>query len=686
MAENKLKIDLYFGEPLYVDPSLSVNQILQACAANRQISENSRKGFLLVQGGYHFIPDKRPVTTDFPQPIYYRYVDYHTDRDCLYYIDNPCFQYVYHQYKHDARLANFTDESGVLTELCAMEIFVMAMIFGDPQLQKPHKFIKHYKELTEHPIIDMDSKEIKITLTKALKNLKDIRTEYECMEQYIRTVDKNIKDAPCTNKAIHFKVSIDMMKKVGISTAVLNIFKEKVEIVEEFESKQTDDDSNCIINPIKQQRRELHSIEFSDPKLYIKAFEKDLKVEFLTQHGRFGIMFGRKGQTSQDITAPSYLQWRNCVSLLFFYASLEYPRARKEPCPAELIGEDGRTSCLHRSCPLIVPVPPIHYKLTRQDARMILKRYGTQDGWYMFNTFDIAPKRDENMTTGEISLSYCMDEEIHQMTVTFSQEIGFGPPIYRIAYFRGKKFCSLFELASHFSFNDRRLQTFITDAMVKEMTVPENVLFPVNCIQKTKSIDDLQRGSFYSPFDDRKHTVRLMPLPRNFWFRNSNARVTELESMIKSLCDTNAIHENLVRLFGICMDNQAVDVSQITEDFGTCLHEFIKARTMTDYHDLLNVAHQIASGVQALHTKGIVHGFPVLHNCLIDPHTKLVKVGGVGLLRIGIGTQRLEGEKLKNEQPSFRCETVCTEPRFHPARWLPKEALFDHHFNEQTDR
>ena len=65
----------------------------------------------------------------------------------------------------------------------------MAMVFGDSQ--KPHKYIRHYKELTEYPLIDMESKEVKATVTKALKDLKDIRTEYECMENYIRTVDKN---------------------------------------------------------------------------------------------------------------------------------------------------------------------------------------------------------------------------------------------------------------------------------------------------------------------------------------------------------------------------------------------------------------------------------------------------------------------------------------------------------------
>jgi serine/threonine protein kinase len=99
------------------------------------------------------------------------------------------------------------------------------------------------------------------------------------------------------------------------------------------------------------------------------------------------------------------------------------------------------------------------------------------------------------------------------------------------------------------------------------------------------------------------------------------------------------------------------------------------------------MAHQIASGINGLHERQIVHGFPVLHNCLVDPSSKSVKVGGVGILRISVATQRLDGEKFQmKEQPCFRSEIVLGEPRFHPARWLPKESLFDHHFNELTDR
>ena len=681
MTKNKIKVDLFYGEPLLFDENLTVNDILLKCADDRNISINSMKGFMLIQDGYYFIPADEPIQiNNSEEPIYYRYVDYHTDRDCLYYIDNSCFQYIYHQCKHDVRQATFTKNTGILTELCAMEILIMAMVFGDVQMQKPHKFIKYYKEITENPIIDMNSKDLKITLTKAFKDLKDVRTEYECMEKYIQAVDKNIKEASRSNKTI-FNVSIDIMKQIGIRAGSIIIYKEKIEIVEDPLGK------NCIINPIKQQRHALHSIEFSDPKLYIKAFEIDLKLDIYTQHGRYGLTFCNSPSSSKDDNQILYKQWRKCVALIFFYANLEFPRSRKEPCSAEIVGRDKKSLCLHNeSCPLIVPVPPIHYKLTRQDARMILKRYGTQDGWYMFNTFDMAPKRDDNQTNGELSFSYCIDDEIHQMSVTFSQEVGFGPPIYRVDHFRGRKFCSLFELASHFSINGRKLHTFITDKMIKDVAIPGSVFFPKSCIKMIKSIDKFERGLFYCPLDNQKHTIRRMELPKNFWHGSANTRVSEIEVMIRSLCDTNSIHKNLVRLFGICMDNQGVHVSQITEDFGICLHDFIKHGIMSDHDTLLKIAYQVASGIQELHSRQIIHGFPVLHNCLIDPASKHVKLGGVGVLRIGITTQRLDGNILIREQPSFKCTTVLGETRFHPARWLPKESLFDHHFNELTDR
>ncbi|XP_063694978.1 uncharacterized protein LOC134826520 [Bolinopsis microptera] len=644
------------------------------------------KGFMLIQDGFYLIPDKKPMESVSNEPIYYRYVDYHTERDCLYYIDNSCFQYIYHQYKNDVREGNVPNEAEILVELCAMEIMVMAMVFGDSQ--KPHKYIRHYKELTEHPLLDMESKEVKATLTKALKDLKDIRTEYECMENYIRTVDKNIKEVNRFNKGV-FSVSIDMTLKSGFSTGKLHICREKMEILGDNESA-TEEDRKCFINPasLKQNRPELHSIEFSYPNLYIKAFEKDLRIDILTQRNWCGIKFAPNESSSEDDGLNQYKQWRKCVAMMFFYANLEYPRSRKEPCPAEVVDEKGRQIILHdKSCPLIAPNPPVHFKLTRQDVRMILKRYGTQDGWYMFNTFDAAPKLNENQTTGEISLSYCMDEQIHQMTVTFSQEIGFGPPIYRIDAFRGKKFCSLFELASHFSINGKRLEKFITDAMVKDINIPGHIFLPTNCIKTIKTIDDYKRGTFYSPLDDSKHNVRLMQLPKNFWYGLANTRVLEIENMVRSLCDANSIHQNLIRLFGICNDNQGENVCQITEDFGVCLHDYLRNKGTTDSHDILKMAHQIASGIYGLHERQIVHGFPVLHNCLVDPITKVVKVGGVGILRISIATQRLDGERSQmKEQPSFKLETVPGEPRYHPARWLPKESLFDHHFNELTDR
>ena len=681
MMKNKIKVELYLGEPLLFDHNLSVNDILLKCANNRNISVNSMKGFMLTQDGYYFIPADQPVKIDSDEPIYYRYVDYHTDRDSLYYIDNPCFHYIFHQYKYDVRQINFSNETGILTELCAMEILIMAMVFGDAQMQKPHKFIKYYKELCDNPLIDTDSKDVKMALIKGLKDLKDVRTEYECMEKYIQTVDKNIKEVIRCNKTV-FNVSIDIMKQIGIRTGSINIFKEKIEILEDSTGK------NCIINPVKQQRHAMHTIEFSDPKLYIKAFEIDLKLDILTQHGRYGLTFCNGPSSSKDESKILSKQWRKCVALVFFYANLEFPRSRKEPCPAEIVGEDRRSLCLHvESCPLIVPAPPIHYKLTRQDVRMILKRYGTQDGWYMFNTFDMAPKQDEYQTNGELSLSYCMDDQIHQMSVTFCQEIGFGPPIYRVDYFRGRKFCSLYELASHFSIDGRRLHTFVTEKMIKEVAIPGSVFFPAKCIKMIKSIDEFESlGVFYCPLDNQKHTVRCEELPKNFWHGNANTRVSEIESMIRSLCDTNSIHQNLVRLFGICMDNQNVHVSQITEDFGVCLHDFIKHEDVSDHDTLLKIAYQVASGIQGLHSRQIIHGFPVLHNCLIDPGTKQVKLGGVGILRIGITTQRLDGNKLIGEQPSFKCETVPGETRFHPSRWLPKESLYDHHFNELTDR
>eukprot|EP00116_Pleurobrachia_bachei_P001040 sb/3461302/ len=658
---------------------LSVNHILRECAESRQISYFARKGFLLYQNGNYFIPSDKAITNEWgSQTIFYRYVDYHTDRDSLYYTDNACFNYVYHQYKRDVRDNKISYGAPLLTQLCAMEVYILALVFGDLTCHKPHKFIKHYKDFTEDPLLSVEAKDTKMAVSEAVKNLKSIKTEFACMEHYLTTVDNHHQANRKNSKGVWYEC-VDIMKNQGLSEATITIFKDKLEIVL--------NESNNNINRTKSQRKELYYAEFSDPKLSINAYEEEHRVDVITQNGRYGIMFSCvAGSASSDKSAS----WRNFVVLLFYYANLQYPVCRRDPCAAEVVSNDGRCRTLHKkSCPLILEMPPIHYKLTRQDTRTILRRYGTQDGWYILHTFEAPPKPcDVQHTNGELQLSYCMNGEVCQITITFSQEVGFGKPAsYRTTKFRGKKFTTPYELIDHFSVEGKRLHTFITTSMVADISVPDSVLFPMSCVQERKSLDQqVREGTFYYSLTDTKHDVRLEELPSLFWHGAANSRVSAIIALVRSMCATEPIHENLVRLFGLCQDSYGARTSVLTENYGVPLYDYLRENSgQFDCIRLLSMSHQIASGLLALHTRRIVHGFPVLHNCFIDTTTRVVKLGGLGVLRLGIEKQRLEGEVLETEQPSFKDAKSLGEGRFHPSRWLPKESLFDQQFTEETD-
>ena len=665
MAENKIAVIPYLGDPLYFNTGTSVNEILLECAKNRKITQNSRKGFMLIYDGHYLIPSNRPLCLPKKEAIYYRYVDYHTDRSGLHYVDSQCFEYLYHQYKSDVRTRKMFD-THLLTELLSLEILIMAMVFGDPL--KPQNYIKPFKELTENTIINIEVKETKKFIINSLKQFKSLRTEYECMEKYIEMVDNSMKLT--TSNKLSYPVILDLAKNVGLAEAVVNVYREKLEIFENLETS--------VIGS-KRMNRELHSVRFSDPKLYIKATEKDLKVDIFTQAGRFGIVFYHDDEKS-DFQLQR-MRWESFVALLNFFINLEHPRSRKEAAPCEIVWSDDFSDCLiNPKCAILVPVPPIHYKLTRQDCRIILKKYCTQDGWYMFSTFDASPKKDENRTNGIITLSYSMDNAITHVSVNFSQENGFGQVFYRTEEFRGKKFCSLYELASHISIRGKRLQKFITEAMVEDISIPESVTIPPACLE----VIDHPFYKLYLPSDDKKHEVEKVMLPEHFRF--ANFRIKELELLVRELCDHNTIHCNVMRLFGLCNDDKSSHIRVIQESFGVNLYDYLLQQSPTDYKFLLHIAYELSCGIQSLHFRQITHGFPALHNCRFSPVYQTVKLGQVGILRISVSTHRLDGVTLPNEELPFENEVVLAASRFHPARWLPPETLFDFEFTEETDR
>lgn len=75
-------------------------------------------------------------------------------------------------------------------------------------------------------------------------------------------------------------------------------------------------------------------------------------------------------------------------------------------------------------------------------------------------------------------------------------------------------------------------------------------------------------------------------------------------------------HQNIVRLMGVCLDEDSVSIVSQFYPQGSCYKVFLKDRRDVTWLQLLKVAKGAAAGVMHLHAENYIHRFVVLTGSL----------------------------------------------------------------------
>jgi L1 cell adhesion molecule len=126
-------------------------------------------------------------------------------------------------------------------------------------------------------------------------------------------------------------------------------------------------------------------------------------------------------------------------------------------------------------------------------------------------------------------------------------------------------------------------------------------------------------------------------------------------------------HDNVVRLYCVCMSKQLMLVSQFVP-LGSLLDYLKKHKEKLNGYTILLFSSQIAKGMAYLESKHLVHRDLAARNVLIQTPVK-VKITDFGLTRI------VESDQAHYEASSSKM----------PVRWLPPESIRQRVFNHKTD-
>ena len=141
------------------------------------------------------------------------------------------------------------------------------------------------------------------------------------------------------------------------------------------------------------------------------------------------------------------------------------------------------------------------------------------------------------------------------------------------------------------------------------------------------------------------------------------------ESNILSSCN----HENIVKLHGVCNENNTIYLIMEYMNAGDLRSYLIKSRTNKEamLKESIDIIKQIIKGCLYLEEKKIVHRDLAARNCLLnkDQNKISVKISDLGLAR-SIYTD--DFYRRENEKPL-------------PFRWMAPESLIDGFFTNKTD-
>ncbi|XP_063675010.1 uncharacterized protein LOC134811847 isoform X2 [Bolinopsis microptera] len=174
----------------------------------------------------------------------------------------------------------------------------------------------------------------------------------------------------------------------------------------------------------------------------------------------------------------------------------------------------------------------------------------------------------------------------------------------------------------------RKTKMFFSDAD-HDFHKQSNILslFCLNLIPNsscTKSLCTSFTGHWVSP-QGQKKAIRAFLYNKKYMEKDSLTIVARIAEISRP----EFVHENILKCFGYA-DDGLNTIYYVHEQFGLEFSDtFVQDYTVDQLYDF---GRQIKNGLQFLHDRDIVHGFPALQNVYINESRKQVKLGKIGIL------------------------------------------------------
>ena len=152
-------------------------------------------------------------------------------------------------------------------------------------------------------------------------------------------------------------------------------------------------------------------------------------------------------------------------------------------------------------------------------------------------------------------------------------------------------------------------------------------LFCLTFIPNSSCVESLctsYTGHWKSP-EGKNKAIRAFLYDKKYMEKDSLTNIAKIAEISRP----EFVHENILKCFGYA-DDGLNTIYYVHEQFGlefsdTFVHDY-------SIEQLYEFGRQIKNGLQFLHDRDIVHGFPALQNVYINDHRTQVKLGKIGIL------------------------------------------------------